>query len=297
VAWFFAGAALGILPLLVYNTVSFGDPLGQAVIVSGQWRLVAPRFDPAGAVSLAATYLGLLLTFTPITLCGVAGLAFFPTTLRRERLLIATLLVTHLGFVLVLNATGACQFGPRMLLPALPFAALGLAGFATLPRRRATAAVLGVVAAVSVGFNLLGAVYGTLYSCDTTRWAVARYFAAMRRGEGSSLPLLEALGVPEGAASRRIERARAASFAAEAREAVGRGDLAEARRRLDAAADMAPDLALVHQYRANVAYLSGDLTGAAAALERAIALSPSDPVLRRNLELLRQAPAGAPSPH
>jgi hypothetical protein len=59
---------------------------------------------------------------------------------------------------------------------------------------------------------------------------------------------------------------------------------------------MAPDLALVHQFRANVAYLEGDLAGAAAALERALEIDPRDRVLRQNLDRLRARLAGERPP-
>ena len=48
---------------------------------------------------------------------------------------------------------------------------------------------------------------------------------------------------------------------------------------------------LVFQYRANIAYLMGDLPAAIAALERAAALEPDNVAVRTNLERLRRKAA------
>jgi hypothetical protein len=283
---FVAGAVLGLLPLLVYNALSFGNPFGQAVFVADHAQHLEARFDLSTYAALAWTYLRLLAGFTPITLLGIAGAWLLPAARRRERNLLGALLGAHLAFVLAVNATGACQYGPRMLLPVLPFAALGLVGFAaTRPRTLAMAAVLAVLL-LSVAFNLLGALYGTHF-CPPDRWAVASYFDALRGGTRFSLPLLEALGAPRGPASIEMDRERALYLAQEARVATMGGDFAEAHRRLDAAAALAPDVALVHHFAANLAYLEGDLASAEAALERALLIEPEDALLRENLARLR----------
>ena len=50
---------------------------------------------------------------------------------------------------------------------------------------------------------------------------------------------------------------------------------------------LTPDIAAVHQYQSNVAYLKGDRDGAAEALERAIELEPDNALFRENLRRLR----------
>ncbi len=56
---------------------------------------------------------------------------------------------------------------------------------------------------------------------------------------------------------------------------------------LDEAQRIAPRLALVQQYRSNVAFLQGDREAAIAALERALELEPDNALFRTNLERLR----------
>jgi tetratricopeptide (TPR) repeat protein len=57
---------------------------------------------------------------------------------------------------------------------------------------------------------------------------------------------------------------------------------------LDEAARVAPRLARVYQYRANVAYLMGDRAAAKAALEKGIELEPDNALFRANLERLER---------
>ena len=237
---FVAGVMIGIAPLVFYNAVSFGNPFGQAVFV-GRHAMFLPAGIDARSAALLWEYVRLLVGYTPITLLGLIGAWFLPAALRRERNLLFVLAAAHLAFVVVVHADGACQYGPRMLLPILPFAALGVAGFATLKRRALAAAVVAVIASISAGMNLLGALYGTHF-CPHDRYAVERYLAAAREGVGFSLPLLGPLGAPRGEASRESDRQRASFLLLEASAAVARDDLDQARRLVDAAETLAPDV-------------------------------------------------------
>jgi tetratricopeptide (TPR) repeat protein len=88
----------------------------------------------------------------------------------------------------------------------------------------------------------------------------------------------------------RTDAERLASRMAEqASTAARHGDYAGAMRLLDDAVRIAPDYPLLHQYRANIAFLQGDRAAAIAALERAAALEPSNVLYRGNLERLRDA--------
>ena len=91
------------------------------------------------------------------------------------------------------------------------------------------------------------------------------------------------------------DQQRALELAEQARSATLRGDYEGALQRLDEAERLAPNLARVHHYRANVAFLMGDRTGAIEALRRAIELEPDNPLHRTNLERLQAGPA-VPSP-
>jgi tetratricopeptide (TPR) repeat protein len=128
--------------------------------------------------------------------------------------------------------------------------------------------------------------------------AVAAFRSAAQNDDTltSARTALERLtGSPLVYAPTTEEQARAAALAAEASGEARRGDYPRALELLAEAERLWPDCPLVFQYRANVAYLMGDLEAALAALERAAELEPDNVAVRTNLERLRRkltAPAG-----
>jgi adenylosuccinate lyase len=94
------------------------------------------------------------------------------------------------------------------------------------------------------------------------------------------------LGQEFGGFARQLELS--VERAERAADAARRGDYVGAADHLDAAEKLAPKLALIHQYRSNVAYLMGDLEGAIAALERGLELEGDNALFRVNLERLRE---------
>jgi tetratricopeptide (TPR) repeat protein len=105
---------------------------------------------------------------------------------------------------------------------------------------------------------------------------------------------LARLGAPLPQTPRSDAEKRAAALAEEAAGAARRGDYADAGRKLDEAARIAPRFALVYQYRANVAYLRGDRAGAIAALQAGLKLEPDNALFRENLKRLETTPTGRP---
>jgi hypothetical protein len=62
--------------------------------------------------------------YSPVLLLSVPGLLRFPRELWRERLTIAAGTLLTLSHLMVASGIGALQFGPRLVLPVLPFVAL-----------------------------------------------------------------------------------------------------------------------------------------------------------------------------
>ncbi|MFN8640337.1 MAG: tetratricopeptide repeat protein [Candidatus Binatia bacterium] len=123
--------------------------------------------------------------------------------------------------------------------------------------------------------------------------ALADYRTALRYNPtyAPSRDALRRLGEPfEPATPAAPEQRRAAALADEAAGFARRGDYVTAMRRLDEAERLAPRSALVHHYRANVAFLMGDRAAAVAAMERALAIEPDNALFRENLARLRGTP-------
>lgn len=86
----------------------------------------------------------------------------------------------------------------------------------------------------------------------------------------------------------------AAAKAERASQAARRGDYQTAMKELDDAQRLAPNYALLYQYRANVAFLMGDPQAAAAALRKALEIEPDNARFRSNLKTLEHS--GTPPP-
>jgi predicted AlkP superfamily phosphohydrolase/phosphomutase/Flp pilus assembly protein TadD len=125
--------------------------------------------------------------------------------------------------------------------------------------------------------------------------AVKEYRTAVRYNpsyEPSRRALARLTGSADVNVPRTPQEKQAAQLADQASQAARRGNYAEASRLLDRAEKLAPDYVIIHQYRANVSYLSGDTRGAIRALERALQLDPGNALYRSNLARLKEGSAG-----
>ena len=137
-----AGAVAGALPMLAFNYWAFGNPLklayGYAVAFPGAsghdvlglnshgfFGITAPRFDSALSLMLAGRG---LLVLTPIIVMAVIGVFM----MRRQHRAEANTILAIAAVYFVYNSGYWLPFGggtpgPRFLIPALPFVAIGLA--------------------------------------------------------------------------------------------------------------------------------------------------------------------------
>ncbi|MCG5053417.1 MAG: hypothetical protein KA712_10700 [Myxococcales bacterium] len=138
------GAALGGLPLAVFNWHYFGSPFLQANVAGGYqdtfWGFSQTGAGNAaqGAFTLLSdrfssnlwSYLGLgqvsLWLYAPVTLLGVFALvqalvrARTEPDVRKPARLLFAMVAIQLLYLLNISTIGDCQFGPRYLLPVLP---------------------------------------------------------------------------------------------------------------------------------------------------------------------------------
>ena len=174
-----AGALVGVLPLLAYNALAFGSPLhvsysGVPAQSAGLFGVRPPR--PDVALDLLLGHKG-LLTMSPVLVAAAVGLGLMARRgMRAEAAAIAGvalgLLIANAGFYLDQGQPGASDHpfggfspGPRLLVPALPFLALGLAvAYRRFPR------VTLVLAVVSAARVLVATLTEPLVGQDTGIW-------------------------------------------------------------------------------------------------------------------------------
>ena len=191
------GALAGLTPLLVYNAASFGHPL-LLPNVAGNYSDTFFHLDAGNFAAKLGFYSRMVALYVPVFALGLAGLLLYPRARRREQLTMLGLVLVLAAYMLNIDTEGGCQYGPRYLLPLMPYACLGLLGFASLStptRRRLAFFLLAAAGLFSSAVNLLGALHGSMY-CDTARYAVAPYLAALARGETRTFPLALWLAVP-----------------------------------------------------------------------------------------------------
>jgi hypothetical protein len=156
------GVFVGLLPLLAFNRWAFGSftQLSYSHLVV-QRRPGAPviatapssdRFQPRVAVELLLSPRG-LLTLAPVVAAGAVGAVFLYRRRRAEALVIGAVAASFLAYNTLFIYFGGFGPGPRYLIPALPFACVGLA----VAYRRIPATTL-VLAVVSAGAMLLATV-------------------------------------------------------------------------------------------------------------------------------------------
>jgi hypothetical protein len=166
-AWYAAGAFVGALPALLFNLWALGSPFkfaySAAVEIQGRtghaklglndagfFGITAPR--PGAAVDLLLAGRG-LVTLTPVLVMGLVGTVMMRRGPRRTEanviLAIAVVYFTYnTGYWLPF---GGGSPGPRFLIPAMPFVAVGLAAaYRRLP------AITLALAIPSAAFMTLG---------------------------------------------------------------------------------------------------------------------------------------------
>lgn len=153
-----ATSALGAVLLGVYDQAAFGNPL----VTSEQlYDHTTSVFQSFSYPLLSGLYLDLLsplrgvFLYCPVLVAGVAGCFYFWR--RRETrgecvLLVACFLAILIPYSMWYNAEGGEGFGPRFLIPAIPFLLLP-AGFAVEAGERAVRALAYLLYGVGVVFN------------------------------------------------------------------------------------------------------------------------------------------------
>ncbi|HEX3279824.1 MAG TPA: hypothetical protein VHR36_01220, partial [Pyrinomonadaceae bacterium] len=179
-----AGGLVGVAPLLFFNAKAFGNPLLNSYSAGGYPESFL-SLNLHNSIQKTWLYISELTLYDPIVWLGILALAFYPRAFRREVVVILGLFLAQMFQILNIESHGGCHYGPRFLLPALPFAAIGLAGFHYLQSKSASWVALiavGSVGVASVAINGVGALSGAMY-CDVQVYAFWRGLASLQ-GEG-----------------------------------------------------------------------------------------------------------------
>ena len=191
------GGLVGVAPLLLFNAKAFGNPLLNSYSAGGYPESFL-SLNLHNSIQKTWLYISEITLYDPIVWLGILALVFYPRSFRREVVVILALFFAQLFQILNIESHGGCHYGPRFLLPALPYAAIGLAGFHYLrskTTRRVTLIAVGVVGAASVAINAVGALYGAMY-CDVQVYAFWPGLAALQAGGLKDFPLAVWLIVP-----------------------------------------------------------------------------------------------------
>jgi hypothetical protein len=165
VTTFVVSAALAAGLLAAYNYRAFGSPLdlGYAHEVFPEFRAVHSAANPLGLRlpewETARDVLSALLwgrhrgiaVYAPILLAAPVGLLVLVCRNYRG---VALVIVAAVAWMLLLNVSypkweGGWCTGPRLLVPAFPFAMLAVGGLLALPRRGVFMALLAIATTVS----------------------------------------------------------------------------------------------------------------------------------------------------
>jgi MFS family permease len=201
IPFFLVAVIIGLVPLLIYDARSFGDPFllpnvaGAHLFTDTFFHFSAKNFGDK-----LVWYLTMLFFYAPVFLAGCFGLSYLPRAFKRTPafLTLLAMLVVLTAYILNVQTGGDCQFGPRYLLPAMPFACLGIAGYSYLStnaERRLASVIVLLLGVVSFAVNLLGAVQGAM-CCPDGRNAARDQMARLAQGDVNYFPLAPWLLVP-----------------------------------------------------------------------------------------------------
>lgn len=195
--FFLIGGTVGVLPLLIYDTVNFGNPL-LLPNFAGNYSDTFFHFTLSNFIDKAGFYLRGSITYAPIILIGFGALWLIPRTLIREKIAIILSVVLLCAYIFNIDSVGTCEYGPRYLLPLMGLGCIGIVGFGYLPAGATRNLWVGAVllaGLAGVAINAVGAMGGAMY-CDLGTHAFKPHLEMIKKGELGTFPLFRWLFIP-----------------------------------------------------------------------------------------------------
>ena len=156
-------AVLAFLPQLIHNWIAFGNPftMGYSLETVSAFEGMNQGLFGFTLPSLKAIYLLLLsperglFFYTPWAVLGVAG--FFIGRRFSSVLKTNPLPLIIIAYILLFSAyympSGGWAFGPRHLIPIIPFLAIGLAKFVSVSKKRMFTAALLILPSILIALE------------------------------------------------------------------------------------------------------------------------------------------------
>ena len=187
------GFILGLIPLGLYNNFYFDSPFTQAN-VAGNYADTFFKFNYDQFMHHLNAYVGWgglsIWKYAPIMAVGLLGVALLKPGLLRIKMFIFAAFFVHLMYLVNIETLGTCQYGPRYLLPVLPFAAIGVAAWlAKVTRYNAftVGIIFGSLAVFSFAVSMGGAMGGAM-QCDLNNFVFIKYLNEHRKYRIELLP-------------------------------------------------------------------------------------------------------------
>jgi hypothetical protein len=189
------GGLAGLAPMLIYDTICFGNPFMLAAIAQYKYAGYDPEvffsYDWKNFTEKLLVYYVQISWYVPVLLFTLPGLLFLRSKARREQVFILAAIAVLVFYITNVEGLGTCAYGPRYLLPIMPFCALGVVGFGRIPTkflRLAVGLALVYIAANSFAINLAGAMEGAMF-CNMAGYAFPDYVSRITHGDLPVYPL------------------------------------------------------------------------------------------------------------
>jgi hypothetical protein len=195
IPYFLISGFIGLVPLFIYDWINFGSPFLMAAIANYQFTGYDPEvffaYERAKFLHRVDVYSRYITQYDPVLWIAFPGLFFVQKKYFREVFFILASILVLVAYVTNIEGLGTCAYGPRYLIPLMPYAALGVIGLRRIPWRPAVyvAGVLVVlVGAKSAFINLIGAMRGAMY-CNMAGYAYPDYYIHVMNGNTGSFRL------------------------------------------------------------------------------------------------------------